>query len=182
MISQAVITTFSIASAISILLFKGKPIFHMPKVGIVLFVIAAIVLIAGAYLLSNKSSYLPFLGDTAFPHNVLVVDSSVDHATFKDKPLKVTIDVPNTPDGTLVVYWASKADDDKKFILTPNEAYSSTTNTGVTRIVNGKAVFTLDCPTEYMAMGRVIDRHVHYRVQRRNACMFGPVQTLKLKC
>jgi hypothetical protein len=189
MIAQAVTLAFTVFAAVSVLLFKGRPFLSVPaRPSAVLFVVAAVALLAAVYLLARRDTYLPFLGEAAFPGAVLAQDPA-DPAQLpagSERTLRVVAAMPpGVPDGSLVVYWASRADTarDGKVVTTPREAYAGSTNAGVARVVGGRATFLLACPTQYAAGGRTLKRHVHYRVQAPSgAGLFGPVLTMQVQC
>jgi hypothetical protein len=190
-ISQALTLAFTIAVAVSLMFFKGRPV--MPAaVGVRawVLVVAACALAAALFLVVRRNTYLPFLGEAAFPTGVLLVDredgGGDGDKDMKDRPMRVTVQVPGVEDGMLVVYWASKIAEDEAAVAAaaagPREAYASSNNAGVARARGGKAVLALGCPTEYVVRGSAMTRHVHYRVQVERGGLFGPVRTMFINC
>ena len=176
----SVFTAGSLVAGRGAMLFKGVPITPVaPRTWVYYLAIAAAV--AAIYLASRRSTYLPFLGSTAFPHGALMLDS--DEAAAK-KPVKVTVALQDAAEGAMVVYWASSPPPRPDATYpTPEVAYYNTSNVGVTKVKDGAATFALECPAEYMVRGALLRRHVHYRVQsKRGAGLFGPVRTLYLDC
>lgn len=140
-------------------------------------ILAIVAIIAAVYVAMQRSSFLPFLGATAFPHRVLKLDAEAD----TKKSIRISVPLPEAPADALVVYWAASSSEVP--YPTPGVAYMNTDNVGVTKTKDGMAVFALDCPAEYMVRGSKVSRHVHYRVQLRTGSgMFGPVQTLPINC
>ncbi len=185
MIAQGITLLFTTLVSVSILAFNGKPVLNISKVSYMLFIIAAIAIVAAAFLIGRMKTYLPFLGETVFPSNVIVLDDLQTPESMTGRPLKVTIKVPDVPEGSMVVYWASNPA--SSVLETPKEAYANTKNAGATRVASGSATLRLACPSEYKVRGilgtRALKRHVHYRVQADGSSgMFGPVKTVDVIC
>ena len=181
-VSQEITLVFTMAVAISLLFFKGKPICGATSIKTWILAIAVIALMAAIFLATQRNTYLPFLGDTAFPTGVLMIDQLENEENLKDRPMRITVPMSDVPDQTLVVYWAAKVSSDSKVITSPQEAYAGSMNGGVARVKDGKAVFAIGCPAEYIVRGSAMKRHVHYRVQLEKGGMFGPVRTINVNC
>lgn len=183
-LSQALTLGFTIFTSLSVLIFKGRPLLVNSNARLWIFAFAAVAFIAAVYLCTKRATFLPFLGETAFPTHVIVVDPvETPSELAQSGRLRLTVPVPNVPDGSVVVYWASKPEDsDRAVYQAPNEAYAASMNAGACRVKNGKATFSLACPSRYVVRGRTLERHVHYRVQTQPGGMFSGVKTLKVNC
>jgi hypothetical protein len=120
--------------------------------------------------LMNKHSWLPFLGSSVLP-NELVPLKTIDGNT------KITISVsPNTK----VAYWSAKPTE--KQLPNVQEAYDDYSNSGVViSDADGKAVLIFNKGSGYtVPSGRFIESHVHYRELGNEWGMMGPVQTVYL--
>jgi uncharacterized membrane protein YuzA (DUF378 family) len=139
---------------------------RMPMVSKIIYMIIAV---SAIYLALDRSTYLPFLGDTVYPCGGLV-DKIPDNAT-----VSLTVKVPPN---AKVVYWASEKSSGSE---NPWEAYANYENSGVvTADHTGTAVLKIREPTQYQTpIGRKLDKHIHYR-----HCivpgMLSPVQTVQL--
>ena len=129
-----------------------------------------LVLISALYLAFDRTTWLPFLGETVLPETLIPVKEHVG----KDK---VTVKVaPNTK----VAYWAAlpkSADRDNDKDPTVDVAYDGYTNSGVVMSdSDGNAVLTFDKGSDYIVpSGRTISSHVHYRELRGKYGIIGPV-------
>jgi hypothetical protein len=188
MAAKAVTFFFTILASVSVLLFKGRPLCIANCSGwskTVMYALMALALMAflGAmHLATKRDTYLPFLGEAAFPRAVLAKDDVQAIEAAGDRTMRVMAPIGGSVrDGSLVVYWAAKADKDDKVISTPREAYADSSNAGVAEVRGGKAALMLACPSRYTVRGKTLNRHVHYRVQQSDG-LFGPVMTLKIQC
>ena len=108
-------------------------------------------LIATIWLITSRTTWLPFLGPSAMPVGVFKVSepSSADY--------RVTVDAPSS--AVRVVYWGSSIT-----AKDPVRAYGGYTNSGVADVTaDGKAVLTLRRPKAYSVWGWNIPAHIHYR-------------------
>ena len=116
----------------------------------------------------NTYNWLPFLGETVFPSSLVPLKTVEGDTT-------ITI---NTLSNTKIAYWSSKPSDKK----TPGveEAYDDYSNSGVVMSdSNGKAVLTFNKGTDYIVPGgKLIKKHVHYRVLDGDWALIGPVKTV----
>jgi hypothetical protein len=116
----------------------------------------------------NTYNWLPFLGETVFPSSLV---------PLKTVEVDTTVTV-NTLSNTKIAYWSSKPSDKK----TPGveEAYDDYSNSGVVMSdSNGKAVLTFNKGTDYIVPGgKLIKKHVHYRVLDGDWALIGPVKTV----
>lgn len=138
-----------------------------PLVGIV----ALLALVGCIWLMMQRTSYLPFLGPTVLPGTVLQRRTPTN-AT-------VIVDIPSKAD--TIVYWASEPCCRVK--PTPWKAYKDFKNSGVVDVdkERGIAEVHVRCPGRYVAKGKVLPRHVHYR-EVVGSGMMGPVKTVGVIC
>jgi hypothetical protein len=119
-------------------------------------IICAIIGICALYLITNRNTYLPFLGDCVFPDGVLNEKTPTNYNTeikIKTKPY------------TKIVYWGAEEKEFTNVIDYPDKAYGNYTNAGVT-IANGDGIAYLKMrqPRQYKTpSGKVLKPHVHYR-------------------
>lgn len=126
-----------------------------------------VILVAVLNILFDRNFYLPFLGESVFPCNVLK-EHVPENATTQ---VRVNV-TPNTP----VVYWAAEPGEfaDRDW----NQAYAKYTNSGITKSdARGVAVMSVREPTGYNVPGKSLSPHVHYR-ECLNNNMLGEVKTL----
>lgn len=125
------------------------------------------------YILMDKTTFLPFLGETVLPPSVLRV------ATPTESTIDVTVKAPRR--ATHVVYWAAASKGD--IIPTPQAAYDGFSNAGVVAVVNGTAVLPLQCPAAYKVpmRNKTLPKHVHYRAVYPDGFL-GRVQTQNIMC
>ena len=125
--------------------------------------------ISGLLIAFKRDNWLPFLGRSVFPHNIL------RQQTPQDATEEITVNVkePNAK----VIYWASK---DTQNETTPVfEAYDDFSNAGVAiSDKDGNAILKVRKSTGYIVPnGKYIKRHVHYRLAMDEYSMLGSVNT-----
>lgn len=111
--------------------------------------------VAGLYL-SNRDSFLPFLGKTVIPPSVIPLKTN----KFQEDTVEINVK-PNSK----VIYWATKkSKDNKPDVWTAYDDYS---NSGVVMSDKyGKAILKLQKGTGYIVPGgKYIPPHVHYRFE-----------------
>lgn len=123
------------------------------------------------YLLLDKTTFLPFLGEAALPPSVLKL------AAPTESTIDVTVRVPGR--ATHVIYWA--ASPSSSVIPTPSDAYKGFSNAGVVEVINGTAVLPLQCPSRYSVRYRELEKHVHYRAVFPEGIL-GAVKTQNVVC
>jgi len=133
--------------------------------------------VAALFLVVDKYLYLPFLGESVFPENVLI--PTVPY----EANVKVEVEVPeNYRKSKFVIYWASNPTEDDSEINSYDIAYADTKNVGVVQVEEKEKVeLSLLCPQKYTVWGKELPRHVHYRFASFNN-MMGPVFTKKFTC
>jgi uncharacterized membrane protein YuzA (DUF378 family) len=126
-------------------------------------IVYLIVAIAALYLIIQRDTYLPFLGQSILPSYVLA----------EKIPTKYNLEIPvHVKPNSFVVYWASTEYSNKD---TKNVnwklAYDQFQNSGIIRAdSNGLALLRLNCPKRYTVgpFDRLLYKHVHYRVAEDN--------------
>ena len=121
------------------------------------------------YILFDRNTYLPFLGQSVFPCHALTEKVPVGANT------KVTV---KTTPNTKIVYWAANSGNNTD--VNYKEAYNTYENSGVTISDNlGVAVMRVRRPSGYNVRLSKLDPHVHYR-QFINMNMLDEVKTVFL--
>ena len=121
------------------------------------------------YVVFDRHTYLPFLGESVFPCNVLE-QSVPDNASL-------SVRVKTVPD-TLIVYWAAEpgVSDNR----TPEQAYGRYGNSGVAQSnSDGIAILKVRPPVGYDVPTRKLASHIHYR-ECVNNNMLGEVKTISV--
>ena len=131
--------------------------------------------IATLMVFFDRTTYLPFLGDTVLPCAAFAIRSP-DNANQE----VVITTLPNTK----VIYWASepRTDTSSNEVATWDKAYGSYLNSGVVMSdESGKAILKIRGePQSYkVPFKKVIKPHVHFRICEKNG-MVRPVQTFFL--
>ena len=142
--------------------------------GLVANTIYVLVGVSALWLLFQRSSYLPFLGETVMPCSLLQ-ERVPEHA---DTEVEVHGQVP----GSKVLYWATEpATEGLGRIKSWQQAYLDYANAGVAVVdAGGHAVLRLRKPQPYtVPMKGRLEAHVHWRVCGDNGFL-GPVRTTML--
>tara|TARA_B110000908_G_scaffold172389_1_gene239511 strand:- start:3038 stop:3604 length:567 start_codon:yes stop_codon:yes gene_type:complete len=121
---------------------------------------------AGIILATNKDFWMPFLGDSVLPHQIIPLKNNKKYDTI----LKVPV-----PKGAKVAYWAALPNDKTPPVT---NAYGQFNNSGVVMADNnGIAELKVLKGSGYIVpSGRYIAPHVHYRVLNNELAMMGPVK------
>jgi hypothetical protein len=128
------------------------------------------------YIMFDRNTYLPFLGEMAYP-----CDSLVSHIPDKSDT-SVSISVPPK---SVIVYWASEtANQNLKDLPDPRTAYHKYENTGVVIAdEKGNAELKFRNPQSYVVPSmfgqKKLENHVHYRYCIGNG-MLSPIYTVFL--
>ena len=132
---------------------KFGDLIRLPIVARIIYIVVGL---AAIYLAFDRNTYLPFLGETAYPCGSMG-DRVPDNAT-------ISMDV-QVPPNSKVVYWASEHSSEMDVAHNPWEAYTNYANTGVvTADGEGKAILKIREPTKYKTpIGKTLEKHVHYR-------------------
>jgi uncharacterized membrane protein YuzA (DUF378 family) len=129
--------------------------------------------IAALFVAFNRDTYLPFLGKSVVPCEVLKVQTPEN--------ADISADVSVSP-GAKVIYWAAEpANKDLHSVNDWRNAYLEFRNAGVA-VANSSGIVTLKVrkPQPYtVRMKGKLSPHIHYRVCMGNA-FIGPVNTVAL--
>jgi uncharacterized membrane protein YuzA (DUF378 family) len=127
--------------------------------------------ISGLILMSQTTTWLPFLGPCAFPTKGLVPNKKNYLGT---KTIKVNVK-PNTR----VAYWASLPVSNEN-VPYVEDAYSDFSNSGVvTSNSEGVAELSILPGSSYtVPLGKEIPKHVHYRELDTRLGMMGELKTV----
>ena len=112
--------------------------------------------ICALYVVFNRDTYLPFLGETIIPCNVL------QNSTPNNATKKITLQtLPNSK----VIFWASEPSE-TGFIVDFKEAYGEFLNSGIaTSNDDGIVEINIREPQPYFVpIKGILNPHVHYRV------------------
>jgi hypothetical protein len=119
--------------------------------------ISCLIFSSALYLMFNRNTYLPFLGEMAYPCDSLA-KRVPDNAN-------TTVNITVKPNSN-IIYWASETSNG--YLQDPNKAYDGYDNYGVIRSNNdGVAELKFRYPQEYVVPGmfgkKKLNKHVHYR-------------------
>ena len=158
-------------------MFYASLVLIYPNIYTLLKLISIIVIICCIYMLSNKSTFLPFLGSAVMPPILFTQDITPQGASET-----YVLNLDNVPDGTRVIYWGALSSNDVK--KGPTDAYGDYSNTGITGVKDGKATVYFNCPGEYNVsdFAKTLKRHIHYRLVPLDNPMMSPVFTTYVKC
>jgi hypothetical protein len=166
MMAAVIVVVFSLVISI-----KGLTSNNAPAGKLLL---AAIVLVCALYIGFQRSTYLPFLGETVVPCSLLK-EQEPESANYEKR---VAVEGP----GRKVLFWAAEPDNEHLSQLKDwRKAYLGFQNAGVTTVGDdGHAVLKVRKPQPYTVpvKGR-LEAHIHYRVCGDNGFL-GPVQTVFL--
>lgn len=139
-------------------------------------IVSIIVGLAAGWLLFQRDTYLPFLGEAVFPATAIIDERTPEGANTE---VKIRL---NVPDGTKVIYWG--AEPSKQVISNPWDAYGKYGNTGVAVVNGGQVTMKVRCPAEYKVMGghKKLKRHIHYRTCCTRNAMMGAIETVHVEC
>ncbi len=148
-------------------------------------IVYALFAICGLILAIDRTTWLPFLGDTVMPSAVVPLKTNVGDTS---------VDVNVSP-GAKVVYWAAKPVKEietssslsdeyglKRRVPLVEQAYDDFSNSGVVLANDlGVATLSFDKGSEYVVpSGKQLKSHVHYREFSDKLGMVGPVQSVYL--
>jgi uncharacterized membrane protein YuzA (DUF378 family) len=130
-----------------------------------------IIALAALKLVFKKSTWLPFLGTTAFPSKSLV--------PTKFNAMGNTVVKVNVKPNTRVAYWSSMPVENQEVPFV-NDAYGNFENSGVVISDDKGVADLLILPgTAYRVhSGRVISRHIHYRELDLVSGLMGKIETV----
>ncbi len=131
--------------------------------------------LGAAYVMWDRDTYLPFLGETVIPNGAL------PEKTPERWNRKMTVDVPAN---TKVIFWAAESASQAQGdgTKTYKEAYGAYENAGVTiSSADGKAELRVRDPQAYtVPMRGLLKPHIHYRIYTTEG-MLGRVKTVFLE-
>jgi hypothetical protein len=169
MLSASLVVIFTLYVSIKRILFSKTRLPIAIYLALLIFIVAAI------FLGSNRSTYLPFLGETVMPCSILK-ETTPENADFE---VRIQILSP----GKKVLFWASEPESNHLSELVDwRKAYLGFHNAGVTTIgEDNHVILRVRKPQPYTVpvKGR-LEAHIHYRVCGEKG-MLGPVQTYFLE-
>ena len=126
------------------------------------------VAVAGILLSMERETWLPFLGTSVLP------DSLIPLKTPEKSDTKITL---KTMPNAKIVYWASLPKGETPDVIT---AYGDFSNSGVVVAdSDGKAELPILTGSKYkVPSGRIIDRHIHYRIVGLPYGLMSKVKTI----
>lgn len=134
-------------------------------------VILVLVLTCVCLVGSKKTTYLPFLAETALPKNFIKLENSVPDGETITKTITLN------EKGDFLLYWAAEMSNDT--IPKVKEAYRDYSNSGVVKITGNTVDLIVRKPSGYrVCTGYYVPPHIHYRIVKDN--MLGAVQTVFL--
>lgn len=119
-------------------------------------------------LLFDRTTWLPFLGESVLPGTLVPLKAHSGNTRVK----------VNVTPGAKVAYWSAMPGDDSD--INVRDAYAKFENSGVV-IADGEGVATLSFNkgTDYVVpSGKQITSHVHYREFTDEYGMMGPIGTV----
>lgn len=130
-------------------------------------VIYVIVAVCGILLASSRTTWLPFLGKSVLPSNLVPLRTP----TQSD----MTVSIKTKPNAK-VAYWAALPTGANPDVIT---AYGDYSNSGVVMTdANGNAELPILAGSGYtVPSGRRLERHVHYRVFDEHHGMMDMIKT-----
>jgi hypothetical protein len=133
------------------------------------------------YLLFNRNTYLPFLGESAVPSNLFCETTS--KINLEDPTKNIISFTIYAPNADKVIWWASNPNEksNEKNLPTPKEAYGEYENSGVSNVQDdGYAYVTFQCPQKYKVLFGKLPKHIHYR--ETHGGMLSEVKTINVSC
>lgn len=134
--------------------------------------------VAAIVLLLQKDFWLPFLGETVLPLELIPTKD-----IKQEGGLTVQVDAPRH---SKVIYWAAQSigNLDVSTAISPKQAYGDYSNSGVVLADdNNKATLHVHTPRGYTVdkplRGKMtLPRHIHYRIADPTGAWIGPVKTV----
>jgi uncharacterized membrane protein YuzA (DUF378 family) len=130
-------------------------------------IIYVVIGIAALFVLFNRNTWLPFLGETVLPGSLIPLKQ-----TKGDTSVVVHVK-PNSR----VAYWSSLPSNTVPDVTT---AYGDYSNAGVVMSdANGNATLVINKGSSYIVpSGMEIPKHIHYRLLDETWGMIGPIKTV----
>ena len=134
-------------------------------------IIYGIIGLSAIHVSLQPKTFLPFLGDCAFPVFNYIHDTT-DAKLSQDGWNKLVIKMPEDEEGTKMVYWAAEPSKDDEIVENPQKAYADFENSGIADIVNGSATIAVKCPAHYkVPVAGELARHIHFRVVNKDGLL-----------
>lgn len=141
-------------------------------------IVAMSAAVAAVLLIFQKDFWLPFLGDTVLPLELIPTKD-----IKQEGGLTVQVDAPRH---SKVIYWAAQSigNLDVSTAISPKQAYGDYSNSGVVLADdNNKATLHVHTPRGYTVdkplRGKMtLPRHIHYRIADPTGAWIGPVKTV----
>ncbi len=134
--------------------------------------------LSAIYLSTKRNFYLPFLGETVLPPSLL---KDIEN---KNANIVMSVDAPNAD---MVIYWAAESlqEHDTNGSKFAYDAYDKYTNSGVSKVISGKALLKIECPQTYWVkkwgIKKTLPKHLHYRLVYPTGWV-SEVKTVELQC
>jgi hypothetical protein len=159
----AMIFDYNLAEYLNLVFFRT-----FKKRGFVDKVIYGVFAICAIVLAFDRTTWLPFLGNTVLPSAVVPLKTNVGDTV---------VDVKVAP-GSKVAFWAAKPGQNPETKV--EQAYDDYSNSGVVLANDlGVATLTFNKGTEYVVpSGKQLKSHVHYREFNDKVGMVGPVKSV----
>lgn len=139
-----------------------------------------IVGLSALYIGTNRNFYLPFLGESIIVPSLLTQKELLPNSN-------VTVEVDGEG-AESVMYWASmpiNITSESKNLNKWDVAYDHFENSGLVKVINGKATLRFACPQKYwvdkFGMNKIIDKHVHYKLIYADGWT-SEVKTINVNC
>lgn len=168
MMANVIVLLFAASAAVRLM--------FMARTGLVMSLVGLVVFLGALFLLTQRDTYLPFLGRAAFPMTAIVSE-----LVPKNADTTITIEVPSGKPGDRIIYWGARPN--QRVMRDPWSAYGNWENTGVAVVdKNGFATLRFHCPGRYnVSWGKTLVKHLHYRVCCQQG-MLGRVETIEVSC
>ena len=142
-------------------------------------IVILFVIVSAIYLATDRDTYLPFLGKTIIPLNIVTSEKIPEGAN-----IDYILNLNGYQNGTRVFYWGAKSTNKNDIVKDPLTAYGDYSNSGVAIVYNEKANLKFFCPDKYAVgvFNNVLDRHLHYRIECPNSGLMSSVKTIKIDC
>lgn len=121
---------------------------------------------------SKKTTYLPFLAETALPNKFINLVQSVPDGNTITKTITLK------EKGEYLIYWAA-SENDSNSIPKVKDAYKDYSNSGIVKIDGNTVDLIVRKPSGYhVCTGYYVPPHIHYRIVKGN--MLSDIQTVFL--
>lgn len=172
------IVLFAAINSISISFFERNLIADLSfKNETIFYVIYAVICMSILYVGLDRDTYVRPLGMAFIPGTAF--------KEYKQKKTNQSLIINiNDPKADKVVYWASNPS--SEIADSPKIAYDKYENYGIAKVIDGKATLLFNCPSKYVVnhfgIGKLLDKHLHYRIINKNSAVVSSIKTIKLDC